>query len=402
MTVLFLCDEDNLVLRENAGYACAFRRRRRPEMTILVLCREDNLCNALADYARAFRRAGVQLVCAPRGFPLNGDLRELLRLCPETPVLILHPESDFPLMPLGITETEIPTACFQVDTYAYSQRRMTWSMLFDYPVVFHPEFDDRLRRKGHPCPLLFPHAVEYSYFAGGKRERVFEVGWVGQAKGPLYKQRARLLPELARLFRMNDWRKHYTAADMAEVYKQSKIVVNIGRDDYPQDANLRTFEAMAAGALLLTSLPTELTQFGFEDGQHFLGFRTEEEIVPLARKYLADEPSRQRIAESAREMVLREHTYDVRVQTLLDYLERDAGKLCAPARHWSQGRARLAYLDFFAANGVLDCAAAELRNIAQQSLRNTARGTVLLARAVARAVYSRLAFSFRRGRGNQV
>jgi spore maturation protein CgeB len=51
---------------------------------------------------------------------------------------------------------------------------------------------------------------------------------------------------------MNEWWRLYTYEEMVKVYQRSKIVVNVGRDDYPQDANLRVFEAMAAGALLIT------------------------------------------------------------------------------------------------------------------------------------------------------
>ncbi len=367
-------------------------------MTILLLCREQDLAKEPGGYARAFRRSGARVVCIEPGFPLNGDVSELLQSCLERPALILHPEC-LPVLPRGLTEVNIPTACFHVDTYAYFKRRIVWSMLFDYPIAFHPGFDAQLQEAGHPHPLLVPHAVESSLFAQAERDRVFEVGWIGQTGGTLYRERARLLPALARLFQMNNWKKRYLPEEMAQIYMQSKIIVNIGRDDYPEDANLRTFEAMAAGALLLTSLPSELTQLGFEDGKHFLGFRSGEEIPSLVRRYLSDEPARRQIAEAAREKVLREHTYDVRVQTLLENLEKDAGKFFAPARQWPDSRVRLTYLDYFAANGVLDRAAAELREIAQHSMSNAARGAALLGRAWAKAAYRRTSIPFRREKG---
>ncbi|MEM4218097.1 MAG: glycosyltransferase [Candidatus Methanomethylicaceae archaeon] len=61
-------------------------------------------------------------------------------------------------------------------------------------------------------------------------------------------------------------------------------MVNISRDDFPHDANMRCFEVMAAGALLVTSLPTELADLGFEEGRHFVGFEHEQDLlekVPL-------------------------------------------------------------------------------------------------------------------------
>src|SRR6266851_3617913 len=80
------------------------------------------------------------------------------------------------------------------------------------------------------------------------------------------------LPKLAQEFHTNDWSRWYSVAEVANVYRRSQIVVNIGRDDFPQDANLRVFEVLASGTLLLTSMPTELAQLGFQQGAHFVGY----------------------------------------------------------------------------------------------------------------------------------
>jgi hypothetical protein len=278
----------------------------------------------------------------------------------------------------------MPTACFQIDTYAYTRKRIAWSMLFDLVFVFHPGYDTKFRAAGHPGARFIPHAIEPWLFLSEELGRVFDIGWVGQSRGPLYRTRERLLPELSRSFRMNDWRRRHEPEEMARVYRQSRIVVNIARDDFPQDANMRAFEAMAAGALLLTSLPTELSQIGFEDEVHFVGFHREVEIAPLVRKYLLEESARQRIAELARDKVLREHSYDRRVETILELVKQDGRKFLAPARSWSEERVRLTYLDYFASNGALDCASDELRAITRLSLGNATRGAGMLARAWAR------------------
>jgi hypothetical protein len=254
-------------------------------------------------------------------------------------------------------------------------------MLFDLVFVFHPGYDTEFRAAGHPGAHFIPHAIEPSFFQGEELERIFEIGWVGQTRGHLYRTRERLLPALSKSFRMNDWGRRYEQEEMARIYRQSKIVINIARDDFPQDANLRTFEAMAAGALLLTSLPSELTQIGFEDGVHFVGFRKETEIAPLVRKYLSEESARRRIGEVAREKVLREHTYDRRVATIQELANQTGQKFSAPARYWSEERVHLAYLDYFSGNGALDCAFGELRAIARLSIGDATRGAGILARA---------------------
>jgi hypothetical protein len=355
-------------------------------MTILVLCWESNLCNTLGFYARALRRRGVRLVCAAPEFALNGNLDEWLRLCPEKPSLIWHPESDVPFLPWGLASVDIPTACFQIDTYAYTRRRISWSMLFDLVLVFHPGYDVKFREAGHPGAEFMPHAVDAELFSGPELERVYDVGWVGQTHGPVYRARGRILTELSKSFRMNEVARRYSAEELTSIYRQSKIVVNIGRDDYPQDANVRTFEAMAAGALLVTSLPSELTAIGFRDGVHFIGYRNEAEITGLVRTYLADETARRTIAAAGRELVLREHTYDRRIHTLLELIEGMEKKRYAPARSWAEERVRLAYLEYFAVNGALDCALAELPAIARLSLAKAAVGSAVLARAWGRRI----------------
>jgi hypothetical protein len=346
-------------------------------MTILILQKEETNAREGTAYQRAFCQRGHRLVGVHAGFPPNGDVSQLLDRCPEQPALILHPEQ-ISIMPQGLTRLNIPTACFQIDTYAYTRRRIAWSMLFDLVFVFHPGYDSKFRAAGHPGAHFIPHAIEPSLFLAKS------LGGCLRLAGWEYRTTERLLPVLSRSFRMNDWNRHYEPEEVAWIYRQSKIVINVARDDFPKDANLRTFEAMAAGALLITVLPTELTQIGFEDGVHFVGFRKEAEIVPLVRKYLLEESARGRITEAARHKVLHEHSYDRRVETILELAKQNGLKFLAPARSWSEERVHLAYLDYFAGNGALDCALDELQAIARLSLGDATRGAGILARAWAR------------------
>jgi hypothetical protein len=365
-------------------------------MTILLLCREQDLAKEPAGYVRAFRRRGIRVVFLEKDTPANADLRQLVALCPEPPQLILHPEQGF--LPKGLHASPVPTAILQADPYAYTHRRVRWAMLFDYVLLLHTGFEERFRQAGHPRPLTLPHAVDAESFAGPEQERAFQVSSVGRVDGKNYRMRREVLAALAQEFRMNDWARAHSYEELAAVYRKTKVIVNIGRDDYPVDVSLRFAEAMAAGALFLTPQPSELDSLGFVEGNHFVGFHHRKEIAPLVRRYLNDEPARRRIAEAAREKVLQEHTYDVRVETLLRNLEIDAGKNFAPARRWPEARAHLTYLDYFAAHRNLDCAASELHAIAGQSLRDTVHGLALLARAWVRMNLSSVAQQFHRAR----
>ncbi len=218
-------------------------------------------------------------------------------------------------------------------------------------LYFTPGYDQLFRRAGHAGAFLLPHAVRRELYDQPELQREFEIGWVGQWEGELYGNRANLLPKLFKTFHGNDPLRPYTIAEVAEVYRRSRIVVNIGRDDFPQDANLRVFEVLASGALLITSLPSELTEIGFQEGVHFIGYKNQSEIPPLVKQFLECEGDRIRIGQSGRAKVLSEHTYDNRAQVLLERLNDPVFNRLAPARGWPEHRARLAYLDYFASLG---------------------------------------------------
>jgi hypothetical protein len=349
--------------------------------SILILCREDNLTWVNAGYARALRRAGVRLHCVPWGTPFNANLHELIEQCPEKPDYIFHPETDFPLLPWGLAEVDIPTVIFHTDPYAYTHRRVRWSRLFDHVVLLHFGFEDCFKQAGNPRPMTLVHAVDVEYFEGPPIERVFEVSSVGRTEGENYTTRREMLTELSATFRTNEWWRLHPYEEMAMTYRASKIVLNIPRDDFPVDVSLRFAEAMAAGALFIARLPSELPSLGFEENVHFVAFRERSEVPGLLRCYLKDEKARGRIAEAGREKVLREHTYNRRAKTLLELLERDGCRLHAPARRWSEERVHLAYLDFFSAQRCLEHAWLEWRKIAGGGLREAAAGAALLLRA---------------------
>lgn len=367
-------------------------------MNILFLCRARDLGLGQASLARALGRRGARVECVRDGTRLDEDIRELVARCGERPFLILQPELDFPLWPRGLTEIDIPTACLQIDTYAYTNRRIAWSMLFDCPIVFHPGYQEQFERAGHPGVITFYHAACRDLFDKPPVDRIFDVGAVGRTHAKVQSTRRRVLTMLAGKYRLNEWERPHTFEEMAEVYRRAKIVVNVLRDDFPQDANMRAFEAMAAGCLLISRVPTELTAIGFQEGTHFVAYRDEDEIMDLVGHYLAHEEERERIAGAGRQKVLTEHMYDNRADQLLLEIEKRSGQFAAPARQWPEGRVRLVYLDYYSAHAKLDYACGELRRIVKSDLRVAAAGGTLVARAFASRVRNQVRSALQRSK----
>lgn len=353
-------------------------------MNILVLCQEDNHRKLLPAYVRALRTKGDRMSFVDPTVALDAPLAEIVARCERRPDWILHIESDFPLLPKGLASSHIPTMCFHVDTYAFTRRRIRWSSLFDAVAVFHPGYERVFAEAGHPGAFVLPHAVQGELYDRPERNRVYEVAWVGNTIGAIYHRRRKWIPKLAKEFHMNDWKRSYTLAETADAYLHAKIVVNLGRDDFPQDANMRVYEVMASGALLVTSLPSELTELGFKEGTHFIGYRHEDDLVPLVRSYLEQEGERVKIAAAGREKTLREDTYECRAAKLLQVFSQGASAMKAPARSLQDASVRLAYVDFFAAQGEIDLAAAHFRGMVGRGASENLEGAFVVAKAWAK------------------
>jgi len=347
-------------------------------MTVVFLCGEDELDKERRGYARAFARVAPLRFIAP-----SETWREQL---PDDARLILNPDGR-PWLPQGIERVAAPTAVFHIDTYVATERRIRWSQMYDYAFVFHPGFEATFANAGIPGARLLPHAAERDLFDRPEIERRYEVGWVGRAHRTIYSERDRIVAALASGFRTNDVDRYYAAEEMAEVYRASKIVVNVSRDDYPRDANMRCFEAMAGGALLLTRVPTELTELGFEENVHFAGYRDAGDVAGVVAGWLKRDDARREISQRARDLVLREHTYDARVAAIL---ETTRGGCVAPARTWPAAGVEALQLDYHVEYGDTARALAAFRALAGLSPLSAFRESWRLLRLAGKRLKRRL------------
>jgi Glycosyl transferases group 1 len=351
---------------------------------IILLCKPNELTRERRGYYKAFSQQVATKTLPPSQYE---DFLEEANLFSNrlAAALFIHPDASA-FLPSWLPYSKTPTACFQIDTFNGLEKRIQWSMLFDYVFVFHPNLEKHFLKAGHHRAICLPHAVEANLFANVSGQRVYEVGWVGNLEGTLYSTRRRYIGKLQQNFKMNETDRHYSPEEMSIIYKQSKIVVNISRDDYLEDANLRCFEVMAAGALLITSSPTELSDLGFVAGTHFVSYQKEAELYQLVRFYIEHDDERNKIARAGRILVMKEHTYDCRVKKILNLLQEDEGKLFAPARKWTQVQVHKVYIHYFAKHLMLDPAIEELRKLQPLSKGAALCSLPLLVKAFIRSL----------------
>lgn len=316
---------------------------------MLFLCYRSDLTRERSGLAKGLTSLGLEVATLPDSLRAGASLRQILsEVGPVDAVLWVEAPEGW--LPHDIECSPVPTGCLQIDTLAWLERRCLWSRLFDSVFVFHPGVEEEFRRAGNSQVCILGHAVDEDEFQGyvPHGDRRFEVAHVGTTAGPDYGRRRSLLLALDGRVRMNDWRRSYAPRDVPDLYMNSKIAVNIGRDWWPGDANLRCFEAMAAGALLVTYVPSELERLGFREGVHFVGFREDRDLLPIVLHYLEDVEARERIAFDGRKKTLREHTWKHRATTLATGLA--GAELRAPARRMGRADVEAIYLDYYVAH----------------------------------------------------
>lgn len=104
--------------------------------------------------------------------------------------------------------------------------------------------------------------------------------------------------------------------DMAAAYSRGRIGFNCGVAD---DLNMRLFEIPAHGIPLLTNhVAGNGLEELFDVGEHLLTYRDEAELMQHVDTLLTDSELRQKIAEAGLRHVTSHHTYDQRMQRLLE------------------------------------------------------------------------------------
>ena len=229
-----------------------------------------------------------------------------------------------------------PSVYWVIDTHI----DFTWSLekSHKFDVVFAAQKDgaEKLRANGIESATWLPLACDPGIHRKHGLPKMFDVSFVGNLfPGP----RSELLQSIQQNF--SDVKIARAFFDeMARTFSASKIVFNRSIEN---DLNMRVFEALSCGSLLITN---EIEDNGqsefFQDGIHFATYKEEAELIEKIRFYLEHEDEREKIGNQGREEVVEKHSYSLRMQQLLQVTEEfltkrkpqrssDAGTLPASA-----------------------------------------------------------------------
>ena len=188
----------------------------------------------------------------------------------------------------------------------------------DFDLVFAAQRDgaDQLRRAGIDSATRLPLACDPEIHRKHEVAQRYDVAFVGNVfPGP----RTDLLDLVQRTYPRSFLGNAYFE-EMARTYSAARIVFN---RSIRNDVNMRVFEAVACGSLLVTN---DLGDNGqaelFQDGVHLATYREAEDLLDKLAFYLEHEDIRERIAAAGRSETIEKHTYRHRMQAVLEQVER--------------------------------------------------------------------------------
>ena len=219
-----------------------------------------------------------------------------------------------------------PVAWWAIDTHLDFGRTLERAWQSDFVFVAQRDGAERFGREGISGVKWLPLACDPAIHRPHSVSKQFDVAFVGHK---LPGERSRLLHLIRETF-PNHFVGQCYRDEMAKTYSASRIVFN---RSVKRDINMRVFEGLACGSLLLTN---DLSDNGqcelFQDGVHLVTYQSDEELIDKARFYLKDETEREQIAKAGLQQVLSAHTYRHRMETLLETVGKTSLPKTVPAK----------------------------------------------------------------------
>ena len=243
--------------------------------------------------------------------------------------LFIDPTNDFPL---GIEKINCLKVIYLIDTHISRfqlNHRLLLSNFFDCIFINHRQHLNRFIKFKYPnvknleqtkdihwLPVACDAELHYKNI---KNKRNYDIAFVGQI-GPSTSFRHKFLKKIFFSDNLTNIEKKYTngISDklMSKIYGNSKIVPNVSINE---DINMRYYEAMAAGSLLLAN---KIKNSGidklFTENIDYISYTNEEDAIKKIKFYLKNPSKRIKISKNGQKKVLAYNTYENRLKNIIN------------------------------------------------------------------------------------
>jgi hypothetical protein len=175
-----------------------------------------------------------------------------------------------------------------------------------------------------PAPVrFFPFGVDPHIFHSNIAwpNRTIDVSFVGGQSSIYSVREARMqyIESVLRGKRKLSFKEKVYLHELSSLYGRSKIVFNHTADQI-KAFNMRIFEGMGCGALVLTDYTPE-QELLFQDRTHYVLYRSGKELLEYMEYYLNNPKEAQRIARAGQEYVRQSHTYEHRAKQIVNWMK---------------------------------------------------------------------------------
>lgn len=212
-----------------------------------------------------------------------------------------------------------PSAYWVSDAHLGYEYRLKRARQFDHVFCAQKWFIEKFAADGIPRERLhyLPHAFEPDLYRPLNSIEKWDWTFIGYPNSEhrieLVDRFIKELPNYYFGWRRSGMQGYNELDDVNEKYNFSRLIIN---DNVLTDVNMRTFEALGAGRLLITQDIPELREL-FQSEKHLLMYSNLDQAVELAKNYLKNDEARLLIAAAGHQEVMDKHTYMHRVKTIL-------------------------------------------------------------------------------------
>ena len=230
------------------------------------------------------------------------------------PDFYLWVETGLSDIPVDLCKHDLPKICYLIDTHINFDRHLEIAGNFDFVFLAQKAYVQPMIQAGIKNVMWLPLACDPEIHGKVKVDKEFDVGFVGSISSTL-DRRKNLLEKLKKQFDLDCQRKFMD--EMAEHYSKSRVIFNNAINN---DLNMRVFEALCSGSLLVTdSAPGSGLEEFFKDKEHLVIYN-DENLEEIVSHYLKNKLERERISSEGRREVLAKHTYGHRTEWMIQVL----------------------------------------------------------------------------------
>lgn len=247
-----------------------------------------------------------------------------------------------PDWPIGLEKLQCLTVAYLIDVHQDLNLRIAQSNFFDKIYIAQKDYIEYFDNNIQSQLTWLPLACAPNIYSNTTLQREIDISFIGNF-GAIGSFRNSTLTMLKNYFPNFITDKFILPDEMVGIYQKSKIVFNISVNG---DLNMRFFEALASGALLITDRINNGLNGLFKENIHYVGYASAEEAFEKIKFYLQHEKERLLIAKSGFDLARSMHTYEERWGEISSDIDLNQYKN-APARRLNQKDLSLLYSEIF-------------------------------------------------------